>query len=103
MGATITDIADGGGPLVSLSAGNLIFVQVSDGCQSGVDLSWQPPSAAVIVKRAVAQDGRLAAVGLQPLRARFTLTLTRVDGTSERVSVRLAQPPSGLGPSAGPT
>jgi hypothetical protein len=88
-GAVMPDIANGRQvAAVSLpSVGGLVYVKVSDDCQSGVDVSLTPSDAFEIEKSAQAADGKYAAVVLKPLQLVPTLLTAsrggRVIGTLE--------------------
>jgi hypothetical protein len=88
-GPVMPDIANGReiAAVTLPSLGGLVFVKVSDDCQSGADVSLTPSDAFEIVKSARASDGRYAAVVLKPLRLVPTLLTAsrggRVVGTLE--------------------
>ena len=92
-GAVLDVVTGGGAKVTSLSAGFLLFLKVSDSCQDGASLTWEPSSAAEIFRSAKAADGKLAAVYLKPLAKSFTLILTSSAGKKTTVPVSLSALP----------
>lgn len=62
------------------SAGDLLFIRVSDDCLHGADVTWAPATAAPLDKRARAGDGLDAAVVLRPTTRTAAFTVPALRG-----------------------
>ena len=97
-GAILQDVSKGG-TVTHGSAGGYIYLLVSESCDNGVAVRWEPTTAAQKITVAKTSDGRLAAVVLQPLRTTFTVLLyPRDSGHPVRVKVDLPPAPSTTAP-----
>lgn len=92
-GAILQDVSRGGTVLHG-SAGGYIYLRVSESCDNGATVRWEPMTAAQKITVAKASDGRLAAVVLRPLRRTFTVLLHSRDAGPVRVRVDLPPAPS---------
>ncbi len=81
-GAVLYNVGGGAhfGVVTAPSAGGLIFIQVSDSCQSGADVAITPPDAFEVVNSVRASDGRYAAIVLKPLLSLPTHVAASHDG-----------------------
>jgi hypothetical protein len=75
------------------SARMLIFVRVSETCDSGATVTWTPADQATLVGQAKAKDGRPVAVALRPAtsHAKFRLKATRGGRVIAWTSVNLGR------------
>ncbi len=87
-GANIEDASQGPVTIDTGTSGAGIYLRLARGCTKGATIEV-PSGAATIVESAKTQDGRLAAVGIHPLRAQFTVAVTNADGLRYAVSVSL--------------
>jgi hypothetical protein len=87
-------MADATGPMVRIAAqtaGDVVIVKLSQGCKRGADYTIDPPTAATVSKRALADDDKAAALVLQPRSATFDIRITHPDGSTGIVQVRLGK------------
>lgn len=77
-----------------MSVRGSLFLEVAEGCRTGA--TWDPASAARLQDRAQADDGRLAAVVLQPVNAHeaFQVHVSQPGHRSYTVTVDLDKPAS---------
>ena len=68
-------------PIRTLTAGDVIYLQVAPGCDHGAVVSI-PAGAATITATARAKDHRAAAVAIKPQEKKFTVTVRRQGQTS---------------------
>ena len=95
-GAVLIDATRDTTYVSTVSAEGLIFLQLTDGCGEGVDVSVNPVDAATVIVRALARDRRAVAIGLQPKRPTFEIALERPSGVSGSVTVALEQTQLGI-------
>lgn len=64
-----------------------ILLRLTHDCAKGVDVNLEPASAALVVSRAKADDGRTVGLVLLPQLHRFRLTIEPPDGTGYSVVI----------------
>lgn len=67
------------------SAEGLVYIRFAADCRRGYHIRVQPPTAAVIARRALADDGQPAAVAIRPRAPRFSVIGER-DGQTTTVN-----------------
>lgn len=97
-GAWVQDVSRGGAVTKS-SAGEYLFLRVSDSCSTGVSVRVQPSDASII-KTARSQDGRLSAIVLAPRLHSFSIEIEPPRGAPRTVTVNVEYlpPPSASSP-----
>jgi len=91
-GAVVQNVSHGGS-VTHVSAGENIFLRVSDSCSTGVSVTVDPSDAARVVTSAPSKDGKVTAVVLEPRQHVFTIRLTSPHRPSYVVKVDVADLP----------
>jgi hypothetical protein len=96
-GAYVQDVSSGSATVDSVSVGDDIFLKLAPDCGHGATVTVVPARAASVVKQVKADDGKLAAIVLQPTMPEFEIRVGRPGGATDSVDVRLE--PRNLGSS----
>jgi hypothetical protein len=75
-GAVVEDATRNHRTIDGVSSRGLIFIRVSESCETGAEVVWAPKAAATLVDQALARDGHSVVVVLRPANARATFALT---------------------------
>ena len=86
-GAVLTDASVRTRVAGTPTAGSAVFIKLTPQCAVGATITFDPPTSAVMISSAKAQDGKLAAVGVC-MRTDGVAHIVRADGSTSAVDLR---------------
>jgi hypothetical protein len=86
----VTDVLSGDQTIMRWSVDDAIFLRLTDSCDQGVSLDFDPRQAATVARSVAAKDGKPVAIEIQAHQRDFAIRLARGDGSRSTVTMKLS-------------
>lgn len=86
----VTDVLSGDQTITRWSVDDAIFLRLTDSCDQGVSLVFDPPQSATVTRSVAARDGKPVAIEIRARQRDFAIRLVRGDGSRTAVTMKLS-------------